>query len=561
MMDFGTAPEQQTLLAPLTDQNGSLAAVTPQEPPPDSSMALPPGLSTPPPPLSQPPLQGPPPGVDNGQTPAQPQQPQGTPTNPLKAALDQILKDSQANQKQREDLLKILKQEQDPDSIYRYLPNGGKPKPSDQLRDMLYNQAQLNLRNPIYGSLKGEPYTPIEEQRLKLAQTTQQQRLKTVMDQLQVTMAQDQSNKAQAANLQAQIHQGEQDQTAAARAATYQQMAQEKAKADTAMDNWREAKLAQDKGIAGAKAAVAAWGQELKKYGNPHMLIVDDMIRRGIDPLSPEGAKLQRDFVLSVNPEAFKGTSTTTAYDEEGNKTVTKTPTLPGGRLASLPTGSAPPVPGSPPAAGTPGGPPVLRPKPLPRPFDPDGNVIDSLVRNIAQDGANWKAVPSYQKAAVNKRLMESNLQPNNVTNDIRGRAAMANQTISHLDTIIEKIKQADKDGDLGVLATRWNDLLTGDVGNDVTKGKLFSSLGADLSFLTKNMAMVHGGVRAAASKPILEEMKKTLQAKDPATMISQLQAARGWMVGYSKMAGPEKPIGQQVLQQELLKQYGLDKQ
>ncbi len=98
-------------------------------------------------------------------TSLQPTQPQ-TPKDPEELNLIQKMQELNKN---RQQLQQQLQAELQPDALRRYLPNGGKQKASDFLADALFNTAQLNLRNPTYGSLKGHDYTPIQQQRMDQA--------------------------------------------------------------------------------------------------------------------------------------------------------------------------------------------------------------------------------------------------------------------------------------------------------------------------------------------------------------------------------------------------------
>jgi hypothetical protein len=183
-------------------------------------------------------------------------------------------------------------------------------------------------------------------------------------------------------------------------------------------------------------------------------------------------------------------------------------------------------------------------------PFD-DSKPLDHIVKSIAQDAANEKMISTRgpfsdqnpNKAMVNKRMAQLGLDPNNVSGSIRDRAKTAQTLLPHLDDISALIRQADADGDLGLVVTRLNDLATGKVGVDPTKGKIFSKLASNLSFMSSAVGMVHGGVRAGSSLPLIDHWQHVLGAKDPETLISELGIARKWVEGYSQMVGETKPV------------------
>jgi hypothetical protein len=190
------------------------------------------------------------------------------------------------------------------------------------------------------------------------------------------------------------------------------------------------------------------------------------------------------------------------------------------------------------------------------RPFDPDHATVDRIIRDIAQDAANEKEIPTRgpfdpvnnpSKTYVNARMTQLGLAPNNVTGSIRDRAAVAATIQPHIDTIENLLDQAQKDGDMGVVMTRLNRILTGDVGDDPTKGKIFSKLYTELTFMNSAVSMAHGGARAGASLPLINHWAHAIGATDPATLRSELGAVREWVDGYAKMAGAQKPVNPNI--------------
>ncbi len=189
-----------------TDQNGALAA---QEAPlPPGSPLQPPAPQRPamgPPqdpmqqimgmlgqPQPQPPAAPPPLGNQEPPVPGQPQTPaipgvaglEGAGSDPLGIQQQKLQQHMAELKQQKEQVQKQIKDLMNPDAINNQLPGGGKQKPSDFLRDAMYNFAQLNLRNPVYGSLKGQEYKPIQQQRYEqaLSQHNAQLQNLTLMD-------------------------------------------------------------------------------------------------------------------------------------------------------------------------------------------------------------------------------------------------------------------------------------------------------------------------------------------------------------------------------------------
>lgn len=189
-----------------TDQNDSIAATDaplppgsplqpptprpPMGPPPDPMQQImgmlgqpQPQSPTPPPPLGnqQPPI----PGAQPGPSPIPGVASiDGSGSDPIQTARQKLQQQMQQTKQEQEDVRAKIKALMNPDAINAQLPGGGKVKPSDLLRDAMYNFSQLNLRNPVYGSLRGQDYKPIQQQRFEqaLSQHNAQLQNLTLMD-------------------------------------------------------------------------------------------------------------------------------------------------------------------------------------------------------------------------------------------------------------------------------------------------------------------------------------------------------------------------------------------
>lgn len=249
-----------------------------------------------------------PPGVDNGQplappaptpngasTPAPSQagaQPPQPPLDPNSSAylLQELLK----NNKQKQDLAKVFQEEQQPDALYKYMPNGGVRTPSQFLRDWVYNFTQLNLHNPVYGSLAGQKYTPIEQQRLELAQSTQQTRLKAVMDQLGAVNSETGTLQSALGNAR-QIEHNQATEKAATDANVIKQgQLEEKTRNNDLVNGIKNAVLAEKSGIDSRKTDLLELFSRLKGYTNPMQAVVTWGLDTGYgDPSSPHFQEYQ----------------------------------------------------------------------------------------------------------------------------------------------------------------------------------------------------------------------------------------------------------------------------
>ena len=200
-----------------------------------------------------------------------------------------------------------------------------------------------------------------------------------------------------------------------------------------------------------------------------------------------------------------------------------------------LPTSAAPSA--LPPASTVlPPAPKKTAAPPQVKPFDPS-NRTDSIVQAIGNDAANWKlATNAADKYQIGQRMAQLGIEPGNVTGSMRDRAKNARLILGHLDQINSIIDQAEKDGELGVVATRWNDFLTNKLGDDPTKDHTFAKLSSELGFLSTAVAMAHGGMRGGSSPTMVEHWEKALDAKDPGTLKAKLGEARKWMQGYATL-------------------------
>lgn len=162
----------------------------------------------------------------------------------------------------------------------------------------------------------------------------------------------------------------------------------------------------------------------------------------------------------------------------------------------------------------------------------------DALALLMAKDSAAAAKLMTNaaDKVAVGNRMAQLGLTPGMITTSMRERAKNARLILSHMDEIDNIIKDAEKQGELGVVATRWNDFLTNKVGKDETKSQVFSKLSSELGFLSTAVSMAHGGLRGGSSPTMVEHWEKALDAKDPTTLRAKLGEAKKWMQGYAKL-------------------------
>ena len=290
----------------------------------------------------------------------------------------------------------------------------------------------------------------------------------------------------------------------------------------------------------------------------------------------PKGNEVNREESADKRflPVATSGGSTVYKIDPDTNKLIpvkqtqqrTTTPVLPGqeapGPLGSIPTAkndttpagqSTAPIPGS--AAAVNSTKPITIPQGsggkvvVPKsgsPFDPT-NPIDRAIyfsgidTKMGDDIKKDLPKGNYIKEALSNRAAELGVIPNEVDAAERSRSLMAQSLIPHMEAVYNLIHQAEAEGELGVVKTRWNQLLTGKVGDDPTPDHIYSKLATNLSFLGSATAMVHGGLRGGSSPGMIQHWDEAIRAADPETMLAELGQVYEWMKGYQNIARPEQ--------------------
>ncbi len=266
---------------------------------------------------------------------------------------------------------------------------------------------------------------------------------------------------------------------------------------------------------------------------------------RGGSLFGPDG-RTPTDLALGVPPSMVSKTSSQSSVtDPSGQHTATTVTTRGGAPITPLvptpttapghpATQGATPVPAGPnaPAVTT-----VLPKQTSVAPFNPTDRV-DSLIQQIGNGDTTLAkaATNARDKFQIETRMAQLGLTPANITTSMRERATNARNILKEMDRIDGIINQADKDGDLGVVATRWNSFLTNTLGKDPTKTQVFSKLSSDLGFLSTAVSMAHGGLRGGSSPTMVEHWEHALEAKDPATLRSKLGEARKWMEQYAQL-------------------------
>lgn len=251
--------------------------------------------------------------------------------------------------------------------------------------------------------------------------------------------------------------------------------------------------------------------------GNPLFIRPMDLLHGG-QPMAASGV---------TPPGLLPQVHSASSVQLPSGETVTTTEThrqLPG--LPGAGGGSVRPV--APRAGATPPETPAWNPS----------NRTDSLIQQIANGDTTLDkaATTKRDKFEIETRMAQLGLSPANITTSMRERAENARLILGHLNDVDRIINQAEKSGELGVVATRWNDFLTNKLGDDPTKNHIFAQLSSNLGFLSTAVAMAHGGLRGGSSPTMVEHWEKALDAKDPETLKTKLAQARKWMEGYATL-------------------------
>lgn len=171
-------------------------------------------------------------------------------------------------------------------------------------------------------------------------------------------------------------------------------------------------------------------------------------------------------------------------------------------------------------------------------PFD----ITNPLDRKAFFEGIDTKLadaikLPKGLNNAYANRLSELEIIPNDVDNAARERSLLATALLPHIDEVKSLIQEAKDKGEYGVLKSRWNDFLTGKIGEDTSQGKIFSRIATNLAFLGTATAMVHGGLRGGSSPGMIDHWDQAIKAPDPDTALQELSVVREWINGYKNIA------------------------
>ena len=177
------------------------------------------------------------------------------------------------------------------------------------------------------------------------------------------------------------------------------------------------------------------------------------------------------------------------------------------------------------------------------KPVDPE--IVKGWVAKVQQDSKNWGLIPDKAtKTAVSNALALSDKQINTLDSQTRDASKFATAALEHIQKISSMIDSLDKRHALGVVESRWNDMMTGKIGSDRTISKdnqvAFSELRNNILLLDTAMGRVHGGARGGSSPYMIEHMKSMLNAgkMDAATLRSSMSVFKDWLTTYSEMGG-----------------------
>lgn len=128
---------------------------------------------------------------------------------------------------------------------------------------------------------------------------------------------------------------------------------------------------------------------------------------------------------------------------------------------------------------------------------------------------------------------------PNNLMTWDAPIAAMAQRStqtlneITRLEGVIARMKQ---NGELGPLASRWNEFLTNHLGEDLSQNHDYVALANGLDLLSTALGFVHGGARGGGSIQMKESFQKHLNVArmDADTLLGAIGEEKNWLLGYA---------------------------
>lgn len=150
---------------------------------------------------------------------------------------------------------------------------------------------------------------------------------------------------------------------------------------------------------------------------------------------------------------------------------------------------------------------------PLMKAYAGDKQMLQDLAKAFAEKGTNLEVLSNQAKES-------------------REFAVVAQK---EMDPILKRIDEADKAGNLGPLASRYNAFIQGRVGAGDPQ---YARLAGDIDLMRKLVGKIHLGVRGAGSPQNAEAMKKKLDegTMDAATLKAGLQSYKDFVDVYAQL-------------------------
>lgn len=129
-------------------------------------------------------------------------------------------------------------------------------------------------------------------------------------------------------------------------------------------------------------------------------------------------------------------------------------------------------------------------------------------------------------------------------TATIKDTRAFAKVNLPHIQEAQDMIKTLDKNGELGPLMGRINDIVAGEIGSDPTEDAKFTQLRMATGLIKTALGRIHGGARGGGSITMMERFDKYLDSghMDAATLKGALDEAKVWFDGYAHMGEDQAP-------------------
>ena len=176
------------------------------------------------------------------------------------------------------------------------------------------------------------------------------------------------------------------------------------------------------------------------------------------------------------------------------------------------------------------------------------------LADQVQQDFGNWKMVSNMEESVRNAVMAEMGargITPNVITEGDRSMATAAKEALPLMEEVVPLARQMQQMGLMGPIGGRWREFMTGAFGEQLGKTPeqraLIGQFRSQTRALASLAARAHGGLRGAASVPMLEQFEQIMGSDhmDYATFLGAMKGAQRLMQTYAGMTpNPTGTVG-----------------